>query len=275
MPRPSIESKDKRGSAQAQDPSPPATVKSAGRVLEVLELLANVRKPLSASEIGRLLNYPKSSTNVLLKSLTYLGYLTFDQDTMHYFPSMRVTALGEWITAALYGAGDAASMLQEVHDATGETVTLSMRTGQSMRFMRVLPGKFFIALKMDEGMLAPLFGSSVGAALLATRPAAEVERLAESARSMARTRQTRLVIDNSLASLPLIRQRGYAVTFESLFPDTGALSMALPPASDGSVLVLGVGGLSDRIRRNERAIARVMRTAINTHLFKPTSGSRM
>ena len=40
------------------------TVKSAGRVLEVLELLGNVRKPLSASEIGRLLDYPKSSTNV-------------------------------------------------------------------------------------------------------------------------------------------------------------------------------------------------------------------
>jgi DNA-binding IclR family transcriptional regulator len=122
--------------------------------------------------------------------------------------------------------GDAASMLQEVHDVTGETVTLSMRTGQSMRFMRVLPGKFFIALKMNEGMLAPLFGSSVGAALLATRPPAEVERLAESARSMARTRQTRLAIENSVASLPGIRQRGYAVAFESLFPDTGALSMA-------------------------------------------------
>lgn len=61
-------------------------VKSAGRVLEVLELLGNVRKPLSASEIGRLLDYPKSSTNVLLKYLTNLGYLSFDPDTMHYFP---------------------------------------------------------------------------------------------------------------------------------------------------------------------------------------------
>ena len=164
-----------------------ATVKSAGRVLEVLELLGNVRKPLSASEIGRLLDYPKSSTNVLLKYLTNLGYLSFDPDTMHYFPSLRVTSLGAWIPAALYGMGDAASMLQEVHDVTGETVTLSMRAGQAMRFIRVLPGSFFIALKMDEGTVAPLFGTSVGAAFLATRPPAEVERLAESARGMART----------------------------------------------------------------------------------------
>lgn len=249
-----------------------ATVKSAGRVLEVLELLGNVRKPLSASEIGRLLDYPKSSTNVLLKYLTNLGYLSFDPDTMHYFPSLRVTSLGAWIPAALYGMGDAASMLQEVHDVTGETVTLSMRSGQAMRFIRVLPGSFFIALKMDEGTVAPLFGSSVGAALLATRPPGEVERLADAARAMARTRVARQAIDRTLESLPQIRSTGYSVTFASLFPDTGAVSMALPPASDGNVLVLGVGGLSDRIRRNERAIARAMRAAITTHLVAPARG---
>ena len=259
---------DRSSAALATADSAVATVKSAGRVLEVLELLGNVRKPLSASEIGRLLDYPKSSTNVLLKCLTSLGYLSFDPDTMHYFPSLRVTALGAWIPAAMYGMGDAASMLQELHDLSGETVTLSMRTGQSMRFIRVLPGKFFIALKMDEGTLAPLFGSSVGAAWLATRPTVEVERLAESARLMARTRQTRAAIDRTLESMTLVRSVGYAVAYASLFPDTGAVSMALPPALDGSVLVLGAGGLSDRIRRNEKPLARLMRSAITRHLIK-------
>jgi DNA-binding IclR family transcriptional regulator len=253
------------------DETQTASVKSAGRVLEVLELLGNIRKPLTGSEIGRLLNYPKSSANVLLKYLTHLGYLSFDDDTMHYFPSLRVTVLGEWVPAALYGTGDAASMLQEVHDVTSETVTLSMRTGGSMRFMRVLPGKFFIALKMDEGSLAPLLGSAVGTAFLATRPAVEVERLAEAARSLARTRQTRTIIDNAVQNVSTARQRGYAVTYASLFPDTGAVAISLPPASDGNVLVLGVGGLQERIRRNERAIARAMRSAINTHLVKPIS----
>jgi DNA-binding IclR family transcriptional regulator len=262
-----------RTAAKPQSEAPGSaapTVKSAGRVLEVLELLGNVRKPLSASEIGRLLDYPKSSTNVLLKCLTSLGYLSFDPDTMHYFPSLRVTSLGAWIPAAMYGMGDAASMLQEVHDVTGETVTLSMRSGQSMRFIRVLPGKFFIALKMDEGTLAPLFGSSVGAAWLATRPEAEIERLAESARSMARTRQTRTAIDQAIAAIPQIRACGYSVAYASLFPDTGAVSMPMPPATDGAVLVLGVGGLSERIRRNEKAIARIMRNAITTHLVRPS-----
>jgi DNA-binding IclR family transcriptional regulator len=189
---------------------------------------------------------------------------------MHYFPSLRVTSLGAWIPAALYGIGDAASMLQEVHDVTSETVTLSTRAGQSMRFIRVLPGSHFIALKMDEGTVAPLFGTSVGAAFLATRPPAEVKRLAEAARAMARTRAARQSIDGTLQSLAQVRRAGYSITYASLFPDTGAVSMALPSTSDGNVLVMGVGGLSERIRRNERAIVRAMRAAITTHLA-PTS----
>jgi DNA-binding IclR family transcriptional regulator len=96
-----------------------------------------------------------------------------------------------------------------------------------------------------------------------------VERLAEAARAMARTRVARQMIDRSLESLPQIRSTGYAFANASLFPDTGAISMALPPASDGNVLVLGVGGLSERIRRNERSIARAMRSAITTHLVLP------
>jgi DNA-binding IclR family transcriptional regulator len=89
---------------------------------------------------------------------------------------------------------------------------------------------------------------------------------------MARTRVARQAIDRTLESLPQVRSAGYSVTFASLFPDTGAISMALPPASDGNVLVLGVGGLSDRIRRNERTIARAMRAAITTHLVAPARG---
>jgi DNA-binding IclR family transcriptional regulator len=89
---------------------------------------------------------------------------------------------------------------------------------------------------------------------------------------MARTRVARQAIEHTLESLPQVRSTGYSVTFASLFPDTGAISMALPPASDGNVLVLGTGGLSDRIRRNERAIARAMRSAITTHLVAPARG---
>jgi DNA-binding IclR family transcriptional regulator len=244
----------------------PTKIKSAIRALEILELFSNVRKSLSSTEVGFMLGYPKSSANVLLKCLTDLGYLTLDPLSMQYFPTLRSTALGEWIPSALYGLGDAGAMLQEVHDLTGETVTLSMRTGMSMRFIRVLPGKFSISLRMEEGSLAPLMGSSVGAAFLGTRTPDEVQLLARSAAAMARTRTARLAIEHALEEIARSRKRGYSVIYGSMFPDIGAVAMALPPASDGNVLVMSVGGLDHRIRRTERPITVVMRNAITTHL---------
>lgn len=244
------------------------SIKSATRALEVLELFANVRKSLNSTEVGFMLGYPKSSTNVLLRCLAELGYLNFDSVSRQYFPTLRATALGEWVPAALYGLGDASAMLQEVHDLTGETVTLSMRTGTAMRFIRVLPGKFSMSLRMDEGSVAPLLGSSVGAAYLGTRTEEEVALLAKSALAVARTRSARNSINHALEVIEQSRRRGYAVIYGSMFPDIGAIAVALPPASDGNVLVMSTGGLDHRIRRNEKAITVVMKNAIATHLIK-------
>ncbi len=246
-------------------------VKSATRALEVLELFSNIRKPLSATEVGFILGYPKSSTNVLLKCLTDIGYLNLNLDSMRYFPTLRATSLGEWVPAALYGPGDAGSMLQEVHDLTGETVTLSMRTGMSMRFIRVLPGKYFISLRIEEGQLAPLLGSSVGAAYLSKCNLNEITLLAESARAMAKSRKDRENIEQTLDVATKTRKTGFGVIYGSMFPDVGAIAMPLPFASDGNILVICVGGLEDRIRMNERAITLVMKNAITKHLMQSES----
>jgi DNA-binding IclR family transcriptional regulator len=201
---------------------------------------------------------------VLLKCLTSLGYLSFDPDTMHYFPSLRVTSLGAWNPGWMYGMGDAASMLQEVHDVTGETVTLSMRSGQSIA---IHPGSARQVLHCTEDgrrhtgatvRLQRRRGLACHASRSGNRAACRVRPLDGAVRGRART-----AIDQAIAAIPQIRACGYSVAYASLFPDTGAVSMPMPPATDGAVLVLGVGGLSERIRRNEKAIARIMRNAIS------------
>ena len=51
-------------------------IKSAERVLDVLGLFSEFRRPLRLHEISTALGYPQSSTTVLLKSLMILGYLS-------------------------------------------------------------------------------------------------------------------------------------------------------------------------------------------------------
>jgi DNA-binding IclR family transcriptional regulator len=75
-------------------------VKSAARALEVLEYFATRRSPATVGEICSALELPQSSTSVLLKTLLKLGYLDYIRDGRRYFPTAKVAALGNWVTAA-------------------------------------------------------------------------------------------------------------------------------------------------------------------------------
>ena len=156
-------------------------VKSVGRVLSVLELFRNQQVPLTATEICKHLDYPKSSADALLKSLVKLGYIALDSQTMQYFPSLRVTKLGDWLPGILFGSGQTLDMLEELSSQTQETVTLSMPNALSMQFITVIPGTFPISLTVREGFNIPIFTTAVGIAQLATRSDKDIKILAKRA----------------------------------------------------------------------------------------------
>ena len=116
------------------------TVKSGARVVEILELFARERRPLSATEIGAALDYPKSSASLLLHTLLESGWLSLDSETMRYFPTLRVTALGDWLPAELFGGESTDALVEELWRKTQETATLSIPNGVHMEFVRVHVG---------------------------------------------------------------------------------------------------------------------------------------
>ncbi|HSN71880.1 MAG TPA: IclR family transcriptional regulator C-terminal domain-containing protein [Steroidobacteraceae bacterium] len=245
--------------------APPAeggVVKSAGRVLEVFELFRELRRPLTATDIGRALRYPKSSTNALLKSLVALGYLSFSRPSLTYFPTLRLTGLADWVPSALFGSEDTQNLLEELHEATGETITLSMHNELSMQFLRAIPGTFPISLRIVEGYMVPVFGTAVGGAYLATRPDDEILALIDRANARTRRRGAKLDPDAVLKEIATIRDRGYSLAYDRVVEDTGAVAVALPAALEGRTLVVAIAGLGDRIKRNERNIIRLLRAAV-------------
>jgi DNA-binding IclR family transcriptional regulator len=251
--------------SEAEPEAAAGVVKSAGRAFEVLELFRVERRQLTAAEIGQALGYPKSSTNALVKSLVSLGYLILHPRTLRYFPSLSVTRLGDWIPAAVLASGDAFAILSEVHAATQETVTLTVQSDLSVNFLKVIPGTFPISLSMTEGFVAPLFTTAVGTAILSQLPDEEIAALAARANARARRKVDRVEPESVLRAVREARQRGFAVLYDAVFPDTGALAVPFPSQVEGFPMAIGVGGLRDRIRRNERAILKAVRGAIARH----------
>ena len=240
-------------------------VKSVGRVISVLELFRNNQSPLTATEICKYLDYPKSSADALLKSLVSLGYLSLDSQTMQYFPSLRVTRLGDWLPGILFSSGQTLNMLEDLNGRTQETVSLAMPNVLSMQFITVIPGTFPISLVVREGFNVPIFTTAIGVAQLATRSDEDIEILVKRANRRLPRGQKRVDRAAVMCEIETARSRGYAVAYERVLPDTGAIAMALPTGLHDRALVVAVGGLADRIRKNQTALINQMRRTIKQH----------
>jgi DNA-binding IclR family transcriptional regulator len=173
-----------------------------------------------------------------------------------------VTKLGDWLPELFGASSDALQILDHIHKSLGETVTLSMPNGIHMQLITVITGTFPISLSFQQGAKLPLFTTGIGIAQLATRNDEEIAKAVKRANRRATSAQHRVNLDELMIDVEATRTKGYFEAYNRVVPDTGAIAMALPGVSSESALVVAVGGLSDRIKKNEAKIIKEMRQAI-------------
>lgn len=243
--------------------APPATVKSAARVLELLEHFRTVRAPRSLKDIVDALGYPQSSTTALLKSLTAQGYLNYDRVQRVYFPTLRVAALGDWIEPALLG--DNARLLdamRDVHNATGETVSLGLLNDVYMQHVRIIQSTHAMRFYTEEGSMRPVVTSSLGWLLLSTRTPEQIERLVRRANIAIADPSQR--VDVAAMVKRILSLKGQTqIHIEGMpFADGATMCALLPVTIHGQPVVLGLGGSLERVRENRVRYAEVLRGAV-------------
>jgi DNA-binding IclR family transcriptional regulator len=238
-------------------------VKSAARALEILEVFATERKRMSSAQLGATLGYPKSSLSVLLKSLVAQGYLSIGSGDQDYFPTLKLSRLGEWIPAALLGSGALLPMLASLRDQTGETVTLTMAADLHMRCLHAQIGTHPISLQVEDGVSFPMVGTAIGTMYMATQDDKFVsELLSRWARQ--HPGQSKTTMARYRAEVEIARTRGVACAYDIVLPDTGAIAMPIKPSESGEALIVAVAGLNHRMRQKEASIIQTMLTLIGS-----------
>lgn len=236
-------------------------VKSAARALDILELFAERREPLNATQIATALGYPKSSLSVLLKSLIIQGYLSSSRGDGGLFPTLKLTRLGDWVPAALLGSETLLPLLSALRDRTGETVTLTIPVDLNMRCVHALIGTHPISLQVEEGVSFPIIGTAIGTMYLATQPDAVARSLFDRwvKQAPARSSGKWSELEEQIAKA---RVDGFSRAYDIVLPDTGAVAMPIRAVSSGEVLIVGVAGLNHRIHQGEAAILKAMRALL-------------
>lgn len=244
-----------------------ATIKSVARVFEVLELFQRFRTPLTAIKVGRQLSYPASSALALLKSMVALGYLSFDRIDRTYFPTIRLSLLGQWVESAVHmGDGNLAKLVESVISATGESVSVSCQNDLDMQFIHIAQGPQPVTVNLAPGTLAPLFRSTIGLTALSVRSDPEIRTLA--ARHNRRAKGKAQVDASAIVkTVGEIRTRGWFAGYDMYIDDVGAVAWVLPSRDGRRSMVLAVNGLTVRIRRDEARIVERVTPLLQAHGF--------
>lgn len=240
-----------------------AVVKSAVRVLSILEFFDDVQREATVVEVANALAYPQSSTSALLRSLTKLGYLSHDARRRTFIPSKRVALLGHWIDPEVVQEGPLISMMKTLAVETGHVVILAARRGLFSQYVHVIQAASPPTLHLTVGTLRPIAASGTGYALLSTLSNMEITRLVNRINAEAEHESGRVKLRDVLHVVEETRRLGYNYASDVVTPGAGVVSMILPPHGPEPAYAIAIGGVADAVERARDELVALMRREID------------
>jgi DNA-binding IclR family transcriptional regulator len=260
---------------EATSYGPPAmgSVKSAGRVLRILEFFDEIQREARVAEIAERLSFPQSSTSILLNCLVDLGYMDYLPESRSFLPSPRVTLLGTWLDKGPVRNGSLIRMLEEISHKTGDTVIVAARNGIFSQYIHVLQARSVMRFHVPHGTRRLVVWSATGFALLTKCSDNEIRALCTRTNAEAPSGQPRVDVNQVLENVRQTRRDGYFFSTGLVTPGAGSIAVPLPDSIDGRdrALTVAVSGILDEIGRRKKEIVALLRDVATRYLTPPSS----
>jgi DNA-binding IclR family transcriptional regulator len=225
---------------------PEANVKTALRVIEIIELFAREARPLALSELAKLLGVPVSSCLALLRTLSSLGYLYEAGRRQGYYPTGRLLAMAQRISKADPILEKVQPSLEELRDTTTETVVFAkLDVNHRVLYLDVLSSPHPISYVAVAGAQKDLHANSLGKALLSTLDAADRHKLLSHHPMPAYNPRTLVTADAIEGDIQESLKRGWFANLGESMPDVGAI--AWPVKISGNDYAISIAGPLYRI----------------------------
>jgi IclR family transcriptional regulator, acetate operon repressor len=214
------------------------TVPAAGRVLDVIEVFARVRRPMTVTALAKMLELPASSCHGLVKTLEERGYLIKLAEPAGYYFSKRL----EQLTQRIGGYDPLPSWvipaLEATRDAADETTLLARMTGLNAVYVEVLESAQSVRYIAQVGDLRPLYASAAGKALLGSLPPDERAAVVSEIELVKRNPRTIVKRSALLQDLETSEQRGWYKTSGEFLSDVTAVAAPVQLGQERYAIVI-------------------------------------
>ena len=213
-------------------PARPGTV---GRVVAILERLADGQKSMRLTEIARSLELPVSSTHVLLRGLTSLGYVELNADERTYRIGPRLIRLSIRIVSRLVVVDVARPLVNNLAMQLSEDVYVGVTEANAISYAYRADGEQSLRLDVQLGVERPLHSTAVGKLYLAAQDDGRLERILKELDLHSFTPHTAVEPDALRKQIEAIRAQGHAISDQEMVE--GIVTSAAPILDDQSRMV--------------------------------------
>lgn len=232
-------------------------VKSAERVLEIFNTLAENTQGLTCKEISQKLGYAASSTFELLKTLVENGYLQMNENKKYFLGAMLIR-LGNIVNDNLDLKNIIKPHLIELMNILLETIFLGMLSKNSIIYIDKVRSNQTVATNANVGSLKPLYCTGLGKIILAFMKEEKLHEVLEEIEFKKYTQNTISGKEEFIEKLKEYKNQGYAIDDEEI--EEGLWCLAVPIYdSKGEVnLAISVSGPKERMLAKKELITETM-----------------
>jgi DNA-binding IclR family transcriptional regulator len=216
------------------------------RTLDFLELFAEKKRPLSLSDIARLLNLPISSCHDVLQALEARGYVYEIAPRAGYYPTLRLLDIATTVAEHDPIVLRADIVLQGLRDRVDESVLLCKAVGHTATYLLSFDPSHPLRFTVKVGEhVRSLNATSAGKAQLASWPRDELDAYLKTAKLEAITPKTLTDKAALRADIEAGRARGWFANVEESQP--GVITLSAPFRWSGALYIITIAGPAPRL----------------------------
>lgn len=205
---------------------------SLARGLSVLECFGQEkRNRYTLSELARRLDMPKSTMYRVLKTLSRMGYLRYEEHSKHYYLGVRVLSLGFALLEGMELREIARPYMEMLSHECNKTVNLTILDGMEMVYVERVSVRSIRVYNIGVGSRIQPWDSAVGKAVLAFLDAPTVSKMIKQARKGGIFKSKEDIFMKDLID---VRENGFAENNQE--SRAGIIAIAAPVFSSKGVM---------------------------------------
>jgi len=221
--------------------------KIVDRTLDFIELFATEKRPLSLSDISRLLKIPFSSCHDVLKALQARGYLYEIGPRAGFYPTVRLLEFAKLISENDPILLRAEILLRKVRAAIDESVSLAKAGESTATYLLVLEPSHPLRFMVEVGTaVRSLHATSAGKAYLGSLSPEKFESYLKSAKLAPITAKTIRSKAALRTDIEVSKKRGYFLNQEESVEDATTVSAGF--RWNGADYIVTIAGPTSRMK---------------------------